>query len=276
MKSVKSSGIVFVCLIALMCFVTSCFGIPFNAPTTKDTSKETPKPPPTESKAIEPESPAMPEVDIDHAQDDVSLSETYAVYYQLLTAAINEFGTGAMLTNADGSPQIKGVIYAELIDFDNDGLPELLLMYGDDDFFASAYCVIYTYLPGYVKLLESYHLYLNHSMISIAESRSGVAYLCYSEGDYSAWSDSYFTLVDTDWTEVLSLVYFIVDEIYDDDWNWLEDVILHYIDGVEVSEHEFENALERYLGIINIREINIFDENYETVNNVLTTLEALT
>ena len=50
---------------------------------------------------------------------------------------------------------------------------------------------------------------------------------------------------------------------------------MHYIDGVEVSEHEFENALERYLGIINIREINIFDDNYQTVNNVLRTLETL-
>ena len=274
MRSVKNVGIVIVCLIVLMCFVTSCFGIPFSTSPAKDVSKGTTKQSPTESQTIEPEAPVMPEIDVDDSQDDTSLSDVYAAYYELLTAAINEYGTGAMLTNTDGSPQIKGVIYAELIDFNNDGVPELLFMYGYDDFFASAICVVYTYTSGAVKQLGSYMQYLNHAGVDIAESRDGTAYLCYIEGDSFAVSFQYYTLVGDDWIEVLALAVFD-EEIYDDNWEWIEDITSWYVDGNEVSEYEFTDALETYIGVVNRRMINIFDENYETVTNVLRALEAL-
>jgi len=255
-----------------MCVLTSCFFIPYFISTPEVTPEATPesKPEvsPTEPPLVEPESPAGVDNDLDNDQEGIRIEDVYATYYKLLSAAVSEYGTGGKSTNTDGSPQIKGVIYAELIDFNNDGLPELLFMYGDDNFFASAFCVIYTYSSGAVELLESYHLYLNHATIGIAESRNGITYLLFGAGDSFAWSDFYFTLIDGYWTEVLSLEYFI-NEIYDDDWNWLEDETEYYVDGVEVSEHVFDNALRTHLGVVNLRYLNIFDENYKTVDNVL-------
>lgn len=240
----------------------------------KDVPKDTP--PPIESTPeppMKPESPALPEIELEHNQEKIEMEDVYRAFYVLLSAAVSEHGVGALDTNADGSPQLRGVLYAELIDFDNDGVPELLFLYGDETFFASAVCVVYKYSQGTVEQLGNYGLYLNHAMVSIAESQNGAAYLCYGEGDSFAWSDHYYTLVNSDWIEVLSLSYFVVDEVYDSNGDWLRDDFAWFVDGNEVSEQEFENALETYLGIVNIHLINIFDDLYETVTNVLITLE---
>ena len=187
-------------------------------------------------------------------------------------SAINEFGTGSRETNDYGEPIFKGVIYAELIDFDNDGVPELLYIHGDESAPASAVCVIYRYSTESVDLLGSYHLYLNHLWISIAESKNGISYLCYSDGDSFGLYDSYYTIIDEQWTEVLSLAHHI-EEIYDNDGDWLRDEFEWFVNGNNVTEQVYNDALEIDLEIANIRQINIFDDSFFTVNDVLNELE---
>jgi hypothetical protein len=198
-------------------------------------------------------------------------NDVFAAYHELLLSLISEFGVGNNVT-IEHAPYFEGVIYAELIDFDNDGIPELLVIRGEESFPASAVCLVYRYTTGGVELLGSYGLYLNHAWVSIVESRNGTSYLCYSGGDSFGVDDTYYTIVDGFWIEVLNRAFYI-EEIYGDNWEWLRDEHEWFVNGHSATEQEYNDALESNIGNADIRFINFFDDIFHTVNEVLTTLE---
>jgi len=202
-----------------------------------------------------------------------AINAVYASYHELLSSRIAEFGLGRRETDASNAPFIRGVIYAELIDFDNDGVPELLLIRGDEGMPASAVCYVYRYTMDGIELLESYGLYLNHAWISIVEASNGTSFLCYSGGDAFGIDDTYYTIVDGSWVEVLNRAHY-ENEIYDNNGYWLRDEFEWFVNGNSVNEQAYNNALESHLGIVTSSQISIFDDIFHIVHDVLAELKA--
>ena len=205
----------------------------------------------------------------------------YRAYYEFLSGAVAEHGPGHRVDNIHGGENFRGVIYAELIDFDNNGVPELLLIYGSDVAPYSADCVVYGYSRGFIEELGRYELYLNHLMLDIALSHDGSSFLIHNFGDSFGNDAYYYTFVNNQWIQVLNRGY-IIHEIEDNAGNWLRDEYEWYIDGRNVSEQEFNRVADVDLGIIDVRDINIFidvrdinifNDPFDSVDNLLVYLE---
>lgn len=139
------------------------------------------------------ETPAEPTI-------EPTVSAVYSAYYRILDAAVQAHGSGTVEA-LSGRPDIyRGVIHASLIDFDNDGLPELLYVYGDGDATPGVHFVVYGYTAGRVELVGVYQPEQSVFNVELLICRDGVAYIhAYSRLSYSA-HDYYYTLVNGEWT----------------------------------------------------------------------------
>ena len=201
--------------------------------------------------------------------DDVILA-AYRAYYKLLSTAIEEHGIGRF-ERVEYETIINGIVYAELIDFDNDGVVELLYIYGNNEVFASATCVIYRYSEGSIELLESYDVNHFHMNINVGSAHNGTSFLCYMDyADFWLY-DTFFSIVNKKWGEVLSLELNVIG-IYDDDQNWLGDEFEWFVNGNSVTEQEYYDSLNTYIGNGDVRTINILEDNTATIDTVLTFL----
>jgi hypothetical protein len=211
--------------------------------------------------------------DIAAGQPGVDLNAVFNAFHEQLSLAVAENGLGRREEDESGAPLIRGVIYAELIDFNNNGVPELLYIYGDVNFFASAICEIYRYSMGSVELLASYDLYLNHAWINVVDAQSGNSYICHSSGDHDFFFESFYSIIDNQWVEVLNRS-FVIDEIYDNDGYWLVDDPEWFINGISVTEQQYYDVFIEYFGNVEMRHLNIFDERYYVVEMLLLYLES--
>jgi len=198
-------------------------------------------------------------------ESNEKLSNVYKAYHELLSEAVNEFGFGSRDVDINGNTTLfKGVIYAELIDFNDDRMPELLYIIGRESSFLDVDCFIYGYSEDSI-ILHGNYTYLSlglHTSIRIIESRTGTKYLYIGRGMAEHWVETYYSLNNNQWMEVLNRSYMAHHE----GWNW-------FINDINVNKHEYENALEVYFEFIESRRIDKFEDNYETVNNVLKILE---
>ena len=230
--------------------------------------------------------------------DTSLLSETpphvLEAYYEALKTSVDEYGYG------DG---YNGVVFADFIDLDDDGIPEMICIIGNDvdELKSEIYVNIYGYTEQLV-LYKSYRLYPTHiNEVRKATSRDGSSYLTYSEVGGLSGFDEYYRVVNGEWALALSLSWNEKEEIIDnpdityeiaaqiDYWNDL------YVNGNPVSLDLFINAPETELGIINERtlwnwwgymRINYFyigsadwridiAEYWDTVPTILLLLESL-
>ena len=269
----KKSVLSMVIMAMILCtFLSGCFmfGMPGNNDTNRrndSTIAPSPKDWPIRV------SPSPDDIKPTPSQDDIKPTPSqddkthFNAYYTVLSNALAEHGSGTTISNADGSKSFKGILYAELIDFDNDGVPELLFLYGNTAGPYSAVCVVYGYFDPSAVQLGKYDMYLNHMFVNIIESRTGESFLNYNYEDYAETYDTYFTLQNGFWTEVMNRAYF-EDDFYDDEPEW-------YVNGNSVSQQAYNDALETYLAINRSREISMFDDNLYTVNAVLSFLESM-
>ena len=69
---------------------------------------------------------------VETAPNNATLAAAYEAYYDELSAVADNNGIGFDIVEREYYPSsFLGLAYAELIDFDNDGLPELLYFVGD-------------------------------------------------------------------------------------------------------------------------------------------------
>jgi len=192
----------------------------------------------------------------------------YRAYYELIESKIEEYGVGY---NDGGFYEgefesywrgvYRGIIHAELIDFNNDGLPELVIIYNNGIGLGADLWSIYGYTESIEKYYEAYSGGDGGSSydISIAVSSDGIRYLDCYEGyvvyDYEIF-EHYYTVRDGAWVTALSRSFAITSESRFDydreeyEWEWL-------VNGISVSENEYNAAEETELGIISTESIPI-------------------
>jgi len=188
--------------------------------------------------------------------DTALLSETplyvLEAYYEVLKTAVDEYGYG------DG---FNGVVYADLVDLDNDGIPELIYIHGNgnDDMDGEVEVRVYGYSECLV-LYTSYQLYPTHTNeVRKATCRGGLSYLTYSEVGGLDGFDDYYTIENGVWTLALSLDWrektdFLEEPGIDDDPDmWLEYWNEFYVNGNLVNLELYRNAPETELGITSER-----------------------
>ena len=156
------------------------------------------------------------------ASAEATLAAAYKAYYEVLKEAVDEYGIGwHESTNGPG----RGLVYAGLIDFDNDGLPELMYKYLNNQV-VDFYC-IYGYSGG-AELLTSGVVGGDagwYSSFEIVTDRSGVSYLHenesyssdfdeYEDGEDNSYEeDTYYTVKGGEWVEVSGVGIDIVSSI---------------------------------------------------------------
>ena len=203
------------------------------------------------------------------------LQAAYKAYYELIESLIDDYGVGYNRGNLEFSwaPELWwtityfGVVNAELIDFDNDGLPELLVIYNNGETWWNDIWAVYGYTGNIEQYCKMYYGFEGGggSDVGIALSSKSMKYLVYT--DYYYVNDDereycYFTVKDGSWDKVLTRSVSITDESKqwdyhgDFQWQW-------FVNGDLVSENEYETAPETELGIIGIRSIPFYTRYYE-------------
>ena len=213
--------------------------------------------------------------------DPKTLIAAYKAYYKLINSLIDDYGIGYNQGNDDifwGSDLwwtvvYSGVVYAELIDFNNDGLSELLVIYNDGNTHFSDTWAIFGYSGNvelYYKMLFGFEGGSGYDA-EIALSSNGLKYLVHAyyyyvnddERDYS-----YYTVKDGNWYTALTRSVSITDESRqwdyhgDYQWQWM-------VNGELVGENEYETAPETELGITGMQSIPFYtryQEDIETKN----------
>ena len=216
----------------------------------------TPTPKPTPTPGLKPHGPYIPIV-----PDTSLLGKTplpvLEAYYEVLRAAVDEFGFG-------DDAGFGGVVFADFVDLDNDGIPELILIHGNHDEidyedYWRVEVKIYGYTEGLI-LHTSYFLYPTHTNeVRKATCRYGLSYLTYSEVGGLCGFDKYYSVVNGEWTLALSLTWgeksaddLLVYPGFDDDYGM--DVWNDFcVNGNSVNWESYRNAPETELGIVSER-----------------------
>ena len=179
----------------------------------------------------------------------------YNEFYDILRAAIDEFGVGHSEEVREYLYEYSGVIHAELIDFDKDGLPELLFVYSDGSIEYGAHIVVYGYISGKAEMLAKHEMWPTHTGVDITVNSNGITYFHYYEGDDFGIFDDYYSLIDGKWAPIIELSLldlWHMDE--NDSVNDEQDEYEWFVNDNKVDEAEYVSAREA-LGIVSTRTI---------------------
>ena len=182
------------------------------------------------------------------------LLAAYRAYYDVLKTAVDAYGFS-------NSYQTTGVCYSELIDFDNDGLPELLYFTND---VAAQYQEYHVY--GYKDGLVNFY----RDQLWLVGMDEGAFYICdgrdkrYLHRTVVTDEDHYYfyTVKYGEWVKALTRTVAYGDSS--------EGGIRYYVNSDVVNEQVFNEA-ETVLNIVNTCRIDI---DVSTVATVLAELEA--
>jgi hypothetical protein len=172
--------------------------------------------------------------------------EAYRAYYEVLKWAIDRYGVEDVSEEYDMHRFHRiGLHYAELIDFDNNGTPELLFVNVVPGAWADVY--IYGYQERLEQLFSSVFSYSstgpNHYGISFATD--GTQYLTEWFRREYGWYNLYFTLVDGEFTKILEVSC---------DGSWVGPDDKYYINGEFACEYAYEDLVDSYEEVIQFRE----------------------
>jgi hypothetical protein len=186
------------------------------------------------------------------------LSAMYAAYYELLSAKVNEHGLFDELfdesenvfdfAQTDGNDEFVG--FAHLVDFDNDGYPELVIGTYTGGTPPTSWVYIYRYTMGGVELINTSEFNFGQGFGDfpmILYTPDGRAFLAvqFSMPRFGATDTSYYSIVNGSWVEVLSTGSFGGPGTMD------EEPQSFSVNGRTVSEAEYRNAYFEYLGFDN-------------------------
>jgi hypothetical protein len=213
------------------------------------------------------------EIDEEGQPNDEFLSVNSA-YYTVLTAAVSEFGMGSMIMEGDYiSRSYSGVIYAELIDFDIDGVKELIYIHICEQSPWLIYVTVYGYINDKAEILYKQSFIDDIAIIGIATELMGSSYLHIS-GPFSGtnpigFDDYFYTIVDGMWTEVLSRSWF-------EEGLWGEGEEEWYVNEEIVGVGYYKFVLLQQLGILNQRVVyDFWDLGSFNLKSVQTVIELL-
>ena len=286
------TSIVIVCVIALIIIIhphlnRSPSGSEQEVITIESSSQDAPTTPPysTSSPVSTEAAYYQPEPEDDNSENETLLA-AYRAYASLLDEKVRQHGFGITVTGSFNNLQGRGLLYANLIDFDNDGLPELIIVYSTNDFVFPEIFANYDYaVYGYHEnlLLHDTGLLIGYregGLFQIASDQHGTNYFALLQGwsggaDSHGSSESYSTVVDNNWVEVFSKSSSI-DVDFLNDFLVIEEFILN---GVHVSEQEFNNAsVEDQLGSLRIYGLSYEDyaaqSTFDTVHEVIEYLQS--
>jgi hypothetical protein len=227
---------------------------------------------------------------------NASLHSAYAAYYDILTDAVDKWGI-----NRGYESDTQGVHYAQLLDFDGDGISELLFIHTEQSDHAD-FLTIYGYTDKIVLYYadEMYNIGDFFEGWNISENANGEKYI------YS-WSDSgpvmgpyliseqYFTVKNGEWVNVFNGRYVSAianaDEFYEfsnpsflDNLIWEETYYIadewderekkYFLAGTLVQEETYKE-LKAALNIVNVDDIPSYeaDISIETVYAAIAELE---
>lgn len=130
-------------------------------------------------------------------------------YLELVQNIIDEFGLGDF-TN-DNWPDMNGVYYAELIDFDNNGEPELFFAYSSGkEWGVTLTYFVYGFQSDEIELLATEQEYWGGNFehgFSFATDKDGTRYVCnYHTANWEGYYD-YYTIFGGKWTKAWSRNY---------------------------------------------------------------------
>ncbi|MCL2200073.1 MAG: hypothetical protein FWB80_14265 [Defluviitaleaceae bacterium] len=196
----------------------------------------------------------------------------FSAYYEILRRKINTYGISAMSGNI-------GVDYARLVDFDNNGIPELIIVYNDtglNDFGWHEYSnvIIYGFSDRPEVLRESHIFWGDHASrhLGVVTSSNGNIYL--HERNFIGLVDNYdgnfYSLRNGEWVLALNVsnhFNHLLDT--DADGNLIREFM---INGNESTREGIENAPRDLLGIVTTERIPPSPLSPQDINNVLTRL----
>jgi len=158
---------------------------------------------------------------------------------------------------------LQDILYAELIDFDNNGVPEMLLLiqWPQDEYDVWNYTIlVFSYTDYVVQIYSECQHATNH--FGVAVSNSGQTYLVSGWFGNRPFGSTYYSFENDNWVAAL-----VLDGI----GQGANDIPASYaINGIEVSAHEFDNASYSTLGIV-----DYFWFEYDTTNDVHSFLASL-
>ena len=187
-------------------------------------------------------------------------SGVFAAHLDALQSAIIRYGIVDLNESADGTNLSRGVQYARLIDFDNDGVPELLYVYSNG---GEVFVRVYRYSGGIAQHLLSADLGRGNfvSNFYIATGRSGNRYLIDIFAGSGSGRANFYTIRNGEAVTVLTKSSYR-------DWDFSAGAYytIHYnINERRVSLYEYLAAAETLLGIslnFSNRHPNPNSENY--------------
>jgi serine/threonine protein kinase len=194
-------------------------------------------------------------------QEPVDMEAVYAAFYEVLSGAVREHGrpiSHELLMRNDG------VSYARLLDFDGDGVPELVFLIDSDE---SGYrwqteqeLRIYSFVDG--EAVRSYTLEeVSQTPFSFAFTENNRAFLRLDH-IWNIENATFHAHRNGAWVEALNMegaTRYYADEFF--------------VDGEEVSEEDYFNAPETRLGIVR-HEFTSDEEDFDTVTETLNTLRG--
>jgi len=200
-------------------------------------------------------------------QENITDSNVYQAYYDILQAAIDKHGEfDSMYSDFWNTTIYTGVQYAELVDFNNDGILELIFTWTSDEGGmpgGAAVCLIYGYTGEEAILYFSGELVLSGygpKSISIVKGENNVKYFILAGQHSGGEILDYYTLENNAWVLSLSTE----TGRYD----------VYEVNGKSVTKEEYTNAAKTELGITSDIDSNCV-EHYNNLDSVKTVIAEL-
>ena len=221
-------------------------------PNTTEPLDSDPNPPPAPTTSVDEQSPDSAKV------SDKTLLAAYKSYHNILREAVNEYGAARTFSCPDYNEDfVEGLLYAELVDFNDDDLPELLYIYGyrdSEDYGTTSIHEAKIY--GYSTQAELYAVYqsiwsfmdFEYDLIfGIATGKDNTQYFAFDGYYHNSWGFSYFGIKNGVWDLLLEIYGYFDFEV---------DEEVTVVNGTKVSYEEYTKAPQTHLGIVDERWID--------------------
>jgi len=136
---------------------------------------------------------------------EIAEAEVYAAYYEVLSDALKIHGDATAKEIVLNNIVPNGIFHTELIDFNNDGVPALLINQGNPE---NGTLYVYGYVDGKAKLLFSQWIRLipdSGGSFTISTHKSGINYFILQEGGLNYQSTYYYMIDNGEWVCDLSI-----------------------------------------------------------------------
>ena len=192
----------------------------------------------------------------------------YAAYRDLLNDLIEEHGRGRHRRGGEyRRHEYEGLLYAELIDFNNDGLDELFIVLGDEYVYPSYQ--FYTFSRSEGLVLLSTHFVEDTANNNLAFTQNGTVFFHVYSLDLVGATDTFFTLSENgSWAVATSRETNTINAHVGEVPYWT-------VNGIDVTERTYNRVPDSFLGVTHTRSVFVWNNGrvyWSTVQDTLSTL----